>query len=101
LSKDRELWSYCSENSKMLVSENFSAEESIKRLTNLIETCGTKSEPTFPVVMTPATVHFNLNSSALNVQYSNVQRTRRKYHPGALFGNLVNRITGAFSGGRI
>jgi glycosyltransferase involved in cell wall biosynthesis len=101
LAKDKALWSHCSENSKVLARNNYSAAESIRRLTDLIETCGAKSDVQFPVGMTPASGSFDLNSSALNVQYSNLPVKSKKYHAAVLIDNLLNRIMSTFSGSRV
>jgi hypothetical protein len=85
----------------VLARNNYSAAESIRRLTDLIETCGAKSDVQFPVGMTPASGSFDLNSSALNVQYSNLPVKSKKYHAAVLIDNLLNRIMSTFSGSRV
>jgi len=96
LSKDKELWNRCSENSKSLVKNNYSSEASFRLLTDLIEACGTKSDTEFPVTMTPESVSFDMNSEALHVQYSNHPGNRKKYHPAALLAAVSSRILNFF-----
>lgn len=98
LSKDKELWNRCSENSMLLVKNNYGSEVSFRRLTDLIEAYGTKSDTVFPVTMTPESVSFDMNSAALQVQYGNNPGNRKKYPPTALLATLSSRILAIFSG---
>ena len=96
LSQDQELWNRCSENSKSLVKNNYSSEASFRLLTDLIEACGTKSDTVFPITMTPESVSFDMNSAALQVQYSNNPGNRKKYHPTVLIAAVSSKILNFF-----